>query len=941
MRKILFLFSILTCVSAFSQNKISENDEYYFYENKGQILDQEGKQNSGVKYLFHSAGLNVQLRSNGFSYDIYEVKKTANPNSSKFNKNKISDVKLYYKDEFNYENLFHRIDIEFLNSNKNAFITAEGKSPDYENYYNIPNKPEGITNVYRYQKILYKNIYPNIDLLFFKPKDTTKPIEYNFIVNPGGKISDIKMKFSGAPALIKDGKLTMNVRFGEIYENIPNSWIENKDTRKNINVAFKNLGNQVFGFKAPVNTSNKTIIIDPVPTRIWGSYSGGAGDDYGRMKTDIQNTGYLFGATNSSTNYATSGAYQSNIAGSSDAYIMKLTKDGQRIWGTYYGFAMVDIFNDVDFDENFNIYAGGTVQRGVNNENIVLVKFDSSGNLIFQKEFVSSRIDELYTVSYNQNQVYIGGDAYSSDFPTVNALQPAKLTPVGMTDGIIASLNATTGNADWATYFGGSASTGVLQIFSSVNDLEIIAVTQAVDIPMVNPFQPANSGVADGVYLKLSKSGNMILRSSYYGNSGQDIVRKARIIDNILILPGQYSTPAFPSGQPGVWRVNLATNTITKSYYFDFPGQNQLTAYPDSYGNVFFTGLHSNGQPDISTPGAYMGMPPMYISTFLIKYNQNDVKEWGTYYTGNKATQLGMVTKDYEDYIYLTGMSSGNTTGIATPGTFQQSPGGGNDMFIAKFKDCTSSSSLSSNSPVCINSTIQLNATGGTNYSWTGPNGFTSNVQNPVIPNATTANSGVYICQISGSGVCDGTFTINVVVNDNIPANDYTETLCNKTGNNTMDVNLLSYQGDIVANPNNYIFTYTDNSGNTISNPSSYVLNLGTTIINVKIATVDGCSKMITLTLILNSPPCPGLGTSELAETVNVKVYPNPVENVLHINSKLKFERYMIYNSEGRIITEQKLNGENIDVSSLEKGNYVLELLSKNTEKTIVKFIKN
>jgi hypothetical protein len=42
------------------------------------------------------------------------------------------------------------------------------------------------------------------------------------------------------------------------------------------------------------------------------------------------------------------------------------------------------------------------------NENIVLVKFDTNGNLIFKKEFVSSRQDKLYTVSYNQNQVYIG-----------------------------------------------------------------------------------------------------------------------------------------------------------------------------------------------------------------------------------------------------------------------------------------------------------------------------------------------------------------------------------------------------------------------------------------------------------------------------------------------------------------------------------------------------
>ena len=40
--------------------------------------------------------------------------------------------------------------------------------------------------------------------------------------------------------------------------------------------------------------------------------------------------------------------------------------------------------------------------------------------------------------------------------------------------------------------------------------------------------------------------------------------------------------------------------------------------------------------------------------------------------------------------------------------------------------------------PVCVGGTIPLNATtvtGGT-YRWTGPNGFTSTLQNPTVPNA-------------------------------------------------------------------------------------------------------------------------------------------------------------------------------------------------------------
>jgi gliding motility-associated-like protein len=755
-------------VFLFGQNKIPKNNDYYFYENKGQIIDQDGKENPNVKYLFLSNGLNVQLRSNGFSYDVYETKKTLNPNSSKFRKDNSIDAKTYYDDEFNYENQFHRIDIEFINSNKNAKIIAEGKSSDYSNYFNIPNKPKGVTNVHRYQKVSYKNIYPNIDLVFFKPNDTLKPIEYNFIINPGGKISDIKMKFNGAPTSIEANKLLMKVRFGEMYENIPNSWILGSK-KENINVSFKDLGDQTFAFNAPINTSNKTIVIDPVPTRVWGSYIAGFGDDYGRAKTDLQNTVYIFGGTTSSTNFATSGTYQPNIVGGLDAYVMKVTKNGQKIWGTYYGFGQNDYFNDVDFDENFNVYAGGRVQRGLNNENIVVIKFNSNGGFIFQKEFFTNRIDNLSTVSYNQNHIYFAGNASSTDFPTVNAMQPSKASPSGLTDGIIGSLDATTGNVDWATYFGrADGSSSIFQIMSSVDNLEIIGATQSPTFPMINAFQTIHGGGSDGIYIRLSKSGNNILKSSYYGNGGYEYVTNARIVNNTLILAGEIPLPSLLS-QVGIWRVNLTTHAITKSY-FNLPGTMQLLAYVDTSANVFFTGLHSSGNPDVSTPGAYMGMPPFYNSTYLLKYNQNDVKEWGTYYTGNGATQQGMVTTDYEGSIYLTGFSGLNTSGIATPGTFQQQGGGsGNhDAFIVKFRDCTSSSSITSNSPVCINSSIQLNATPGAIYNWTGPNGFTSTLQNPTIPNATSVNSGTYTCQISGLGDCDGTFTVNVVVGDNV-----------------------------------------------------------------------------------------------------------------------------------------------------------------------------
>ncbi len=77
---------------------------------------------------------------------------------------------------------------------------------------------------------------------------------------------------------------------------------------------------------------------------------------------------------------------------------------------------------------------------------------------------------------------------------------------------------------------------------------------------------------------------------------------------------------------------------------------------------------------------------------------------------------------------------------------------------------------ITSNSPVCTNTDIQLQAptVPGATYSWTGPNGWKSNLQNPPIKNATFVNNGQYSLTITVSGCTSPVGTINVVV-DQLP----------------------------------------------------------------------------------------------------------------------------------------------------------------------------
>ncbi|MEI6765644.1 MAG: PKD domain-containing protein [Bacteroidota bacterium] len=86
-----------------------------------------------------------------------------------------------------------------------------------------------------------------------------------------------------------------------------------------------------------------------------------------------------------------------------------------------------------------------------------------------------------------------------------------------------------------------------------------------------------------------------------------------------------------------------------------------------------------------------------------------------------------------------------------------------------------SAPAVSGNSPICAGDSLKLFAATIPNvtYNWTGPNGFTSSLQNPIIPNAGTANAGVYNCT-SGINGCYSSVSSTTAVINTIPVSQFT-----------------------------------------------------------------------------------------------------------------------------------------------------------------------
>ncbi|MFN5181675.1 MAG: gliding motility-associated C-terminal domain-containing protein [Bacteroidota bacterium] len=121
-------------------------------------------------------------------------------------------------------------------------------------------------------------------------------------------------------------------------------------------------------------------------------------------------------------------------------------------------------------------------------------------------------------------------------------------------------------------------------------------------------------------------------------------------------------------------------------------------------------------------------------------------------------------------YVYLWSPGGQNTSTInnLSPGTYTVVVTDQNSCSITQTVLVNSQNLPNVNAvatgPFCEGGSINLNASGGVNYSWSGPSGFTSSIQNPQIFPALINMSGTYSVLVTDASGCFATATVNVLV---------------------------------------------------------------------------------------------------------------------------------------------------------------------------------
>jgi gliding motility-associated-like protein len=232
----------------------------------------------------------------------------------------------------------------------------------------------------------------------------------------------------------------------------------------------------------------------------------------------------------------------------------------------------------------------------------------------------------------------------------------------------------------------------------------------------------------------------------------------------------------------------------------------------------------------------------------------------------------------------------------------------------------------SANTPVCIGQAIHFlaNAAGSATYSWSGPNGFTSSSQNPIINNVSVTNAGAYIVKIT---------SLNCTVTDTVKVNvDIIPTLANAGRDTVIYATSISLNGNTPLVGSGSWSVITGNGtilNSTNANTQITSLQSGQTILQWTIsngacpASFDEIIVFVKDLLIPNGFSPNGDGVNDNFEIKGLEEYSNVKMNVFNRWGNLVYDTGDYKNN---------WNGKNMSGEDLSDDTYffTVEISSKN-----------
>lgn len=477
-------------------------------------------------------------------------------------------------------------------------------------------------SVRRFDRIRYRDIYPGVDVLFFT---NAGHLEYNLEIRPFADLSQIRIRHAGASVkLTRQGDLEIRAGTEIIRQKRPRAFqgaggrelacfyhrersgvitlnVPARDARDSLlidpELNFSTyLGGPSFDAANAAatdsagnlyltgETSSGTMLGSALPNRasrdVWVAklnssgtqvlyltYAGGSGNDSGKgIAVDASGNAYVTGYTASTDFPTTSGAYQTQNAGSQDAFVLKLDPNGNILYSTYLGGAGTDQAFAIAVDSAGSTYVAGqtgsvafpTTTGALQTSNhgglsdCFVSKLNPAGSALTYSTYLGGLALDLCTgiAVDTSGDVYVTGTTYSFDFPT---LSPFQSSLQGTANAFVAEINAYGSALLYSTFLGGSIlDNGTAIAVDSSGSAYVAGCTASPDFPTsVGAVQAGLAGSYNAFVTKLSPGGSSVIYSTFLGGSGSDDAT-AIAVDPLgqAVIGGYTSSANFPLMDP-------------------------------------------------------------------------------------------------------------------------------------------------------------------------------------------------------------------------------------------------------------------------------------------------------------------------------------------------------------------------------------------------------
>ncbi|HQW55437.1 MAG TPA: T9SS type A sorting domain-containing protein [Saprospiraceae bacterium] len=261
---------------------------------------------------------------------------------------------------------------------------------------------------------------------------------------------------------------------------------------------------------------------------------------------------------------------------------------------------------------------------------------------------------------------------------------------------------------EWCTYYGGSLEDWISMTQEDEgNNVMMVGLTSSRNnIATTGAHQfYYKGGTYDGLLVYFDSKGSRKW-STYYGGNGADEFYSVQYYEQEFILLGLTSS-LYDISSPNTYQTDYGGGEtdcflakfdkeglrLWSTYYGglledgsypDYPTEGFLNLKVDNSGTIYIAGTTSS-LSGIATVGSYSSSYNGGISDcFLVKFDNNGSRIWGTYLGGAEDEQIGQIDIDNENNVVICG-DTRSTDGISTPDTYQAKLSGDYDSFIMKF----------------------------------------------------------------------------------------------------------------------------------------------------------------------------------------------------------------------------------------------------------------